>query len=221
MNTLKILLQFFLIAILPLPLLAQEHYSRVAIAYEVKKLHYENEPSDVPKGLALAYAHGFPLTQKAPLFIEAGAKLSWSHLVKNYRPWADDVVRMDYLDISLPVDLTYRFSLFNDNLRLAPSTGPSFRYNLIARQKISYYGASKDVKTEKINYLARHEAYPAAIFQFGWRVGVAVSHGPLSVGFNFTYDFTPFCEVMCSSYSTKHIGDNLSSTRTLFIGYEF
>lgn len=200
---------------------AQESYSRVSLAYEVMDFHYDDgyADDDTPKGLSFGYAHGFALSASKPLYIEAGAKLAWTHLVHNRRPLDVWVTRMDFLDMSLPVDLTYKFSLFSGNIGLVPSTGPNFRFNIIGRQKKSYYELSKGKETEKINFLARDEAYPAAIFQFGWRAGVAISHGPFSIGYNFTYDFTPYREVMISKYG--HLGDTKTAHHTLSVGYTF
>ena len=213
-------LLFSLLSLLPLSLHAQEHYSRAAIAYEVKVIHYVNEESDIPKGIALAYTHGFPLTQKAPLFIEAGAKLGWTHDVSNYRPDEALTVRRSFLDISLPVDLTYRFSLFNNNFCIAPSTGPNFRFNLVSKEKYTY-GWRKSRHSEKINLLSRDEAYPAAIFQFGWRLGLALSHGPFHICYNFTYDLTYYRDVMSLYCETVHFSENRTSTHPLAFGYTF
>lgn len=209
------------ILLVPASLFAQKSYSRVSIAYEVMAFHYDDgyAEDDIPKGLSLNYAHGFALSASKPLSIEAGAKMAWTHLVHNKRPLDVWVMRMDFVDISLPVDLTYKFSLFNDNIGLAPSTGPNFRFNVIGRQKTTFHELSKGREAEKFNFLARDEAYPAAIFQFGWRAGVAISHGPFSLGYNLTYDFTPYREVMIGSYG--HLGDTKTAHHSLSVGYTF
>lgn len=233
MKSAKIILSLILL-IAPAALSAQDAYSRFSIGYRATVVHHENTDSDIPKGISVAYAHGFPISSSKPMFIETGAALTWTHYIRCQEPdaWSRMTARMNFLDISIPVDFTYRFSLFNGGLGLAPSTGPSFRFNLLGHQKNSYKGryyvnreTEKMKKTERINLLARDEFDPASIFQFGWRAGLALSHGPFYLGYVFTYDFTPYCDVKHDGHSTSYnfceYGENKTASHTLSVGYTF
>lgn len=227
MNFAKV--SFFIALLLTtIELSAQETYSRVAIGFRSRVVHHENADSDIPKGISLDFAHGFPLSSSRPLFLEAGANLAWTHYVYSREPdaWSRLTARMNFLDVSIPVDFVCRFSLLNGKVLLAPSTGPNFRFNLIGKQKNSYKGAYYvNRKTEKINFLARDEFDPASIFQFGWRLGLALCSGPFYIGYAFTYDFTPYCDVRhdgpSSSYNFNDYGENKTAHHSLSVGYTF
>lgn len=219
---------FLLLSLYATELFAQENYSRVSIGYRVCAVHHENADSDVPKGISLEFARGFQLSNSRPLFVETGASLAWTHYVYSREPdaWSRLTARMNFLDISIPVDMVWRFSLLNGKIGIAPSTGPNFRFNLIGKQKNTYKGAYYvNRKTEKINFLARDEFDPASIFQFGWRIGFALSSGPFYLGYAYTYDFTPYCEVEhdghSSSYNFIDYGENKTAHHTLSVGYTF
>lgn len=199
---------------------AQDSYNKVTLGFESLHVTYDYDPTDVSKGLALGYAHGFFFSQRVPLFLEAGAKLAWTHSVSQKDEFVGySTTRLDFLNASIPVDFGYKFSLFNDNLCLAPFTGPNFRFNIIGRRQKTIGKEKKSYDSE--NFLSRDVRYPANIFQFGWRIGAMASHGRFSLGYAFTYDLTRYRDVMTANSFTAHFGEQKTASHSLTVGYTF
>ena len=201
---------------------AQESYNKVALGFESTHVTYDEDPTDVTRGISLGYAHGFGLSQNIPLFIETGAKLAWTHSVTHRNEsLLSSTEKVDFLNVSLPVDFGYKFGLFSDNLGLMLFTGPNFRFNVIGRRQMTIGEREKHYDSE--NFLKRDTDYAANIFQFGWRLGATVSHGPFSIGYALTYDFTDYRDVASvNPFShTKHFGEHKTASHSLAVGYTF
>lgn len=199
---------------------AQDSYNKVTLGFESLHTTYDFEPTDVSKGLSLGYAHGFFFSQRVPLFLETGAKLAWTHRVYQQEEFVGySTTRLDFLNAQIPVDFGYKFSLFNDNLCLAPFTGPNFKFNIIGRRQKTIGQEEKHYDSE--NFMSRDVRYPANVFQFGWRVGAVASHGRFSVGYAFTYDFTDYRDIMSANASTAHFGEQKTASHSLTVGYSF
>lgn len=199
----------------------QAYYTKASVAFETRHVTFEGgDPSEVAKGISLGYVKGFEFRPGGRLGMEAGARLAWAHKVDTERFWSHTTVRQDYLSVSLPVDLLFKFRLMEDKLVLAPFSGPNFKFNLIGRRKETVSGSKGD-ETHRFNYLDREALFPASIFQFGWRFGLNVCHGPFSVGYAFTYDFKPYIYANYSVGSHYCIGDARTASQTVSLGYTF
>ncbi len=199
---------------------AQYSYNKVTLGFESLHTTYDFDPTDVSKGLGLGYAHGFCFSQRVPLFLETGVKLAWTHSVSQKDEFSGySTTRLDFLSASIPVDFGYKFSFFNGNLSLAPFTGPNFKFNIIGRRQKTIGQEVKHYDSE--NFLRRDVRYPANIFQFGWRLGAMVSHGPFSLGYAFTYDVTNYRDVMSANSYTAHFGEQKTASHSLTLGYAF
>lgn len=72
-------------------------------------------------GLEAAYAHGFHLSQKHPMYIETGGRLA-------YR----GASYTDFLRLTVPVDFTWRFTVGRSgNFKISPYSGFNFGFNLL------------------------------------------------------------------------------------------
>lgn len=198
---------------------AQESYNKVALGFESLHVTYDEDPTDVTKGISLGYAHGFGLSANVPLFIETGARLAWTHSVTHRNEWPSSTEKFDFLSVSLPADFGYKFNFFSDNVGLMLFTGPNFRFNVIGRRQKTIGSDVKHYDSE--NFMKRDTDYAANVFQFGWRLGATVSHGPFSVGYALTYDFTNYRDVMAGNSFTKHFGEQKTASHSLTVGYTF
>lgn len=199
---------------------AQESYNRVTLAFESRHATYAHDPTGVTKGLSVGYVRGLSINESKPFFIEAGSKLQWTHAVSTSWPDEYDVTRWDFLSVAFPINATYQFCLFKDNFRLVPLTGPNFRFNLIGRRQ-EVIGEKENRTYNSSNLLARDIYSPAKIFQFGWNLGLYISHGRLSFCYMLTYDFTPYANTSLYDYGAIEGGTVKTASHSLAVAFSF
>lgn len=194
-------------------------YDRLSLGFEVQRMSFTFDFDDrFSKGVSLAYAHGFPLGQRTPLFLETGAKLAWTRKVDAIRAGDHRTERTDFIHFSVPFDLVCRIGLGND-WHIAPFTGPNFRFNLMAQSSTTY--GPDAYKKEKVNYLSRDILYPANVCQIGWRAGLGGGYGPFSLSYAITVDLSHFAMATGGNYGPGIGGDVRTATHTMSVGYSF
>lgn len=199
---------------------AQNGYNKLSLAFESRRATYESDPTDVTKGLSVSYMRGIHMLKTKPLLMEYGAKMAWTHSVRKEGWLSVSTIKTDFLTLSLPVNLTYKFRLFRGNLDLAPLTGPNFKFNLIGSSRSRADEEGEDLNWST-NYLSRDAYSPANIFQFGWNIGVMLSHGPFSLGYTLTYDFTPYADSLLEGHGKLGGGEIKIACHSLAVGYQF
>lgn len=108
----------------------------------------DNPTNLVCKGFGIGYLWGIPCSYHTPVFIEVGANASF--LFHKFVGVIDfDIDRSGNFDIyntadckyflmnaSMPLHVSYRFSLAQDKVQIKPYVGPKFRLNCIFMEKI-------------------------------------------------------------------------------------
>lgn len=144
-------------------------------------------------GFEVAYARGFHLSQKYPMFIETGGRLAYRGATET-----------NFLRLTVPVDFTWRFTVGRSgNFKISPYSGFTFNINLL--YDVFDQNQFKD-------------PYGGNRFQVGWEVGSKFNYKAFSWGIGFNVDFNPLV-----SYDSVWLGASNIYTSNLFIsaGYEF
>lgn len=190
-------------------------WNRLYISYTPSKLKVDARGADDldMKGFQIGYMRGFSVTQKLPLYIEAGAAFQ-------YRAYNEDE---DYsgvevsekattMSLNIPVHLLYRFNV-TDDFSIEPFFGFDFRFNLSGKLKVegSYGGYSI---SEDYNLFDKDEMDDALgadafkRFQAGWHIGVNLSYKPVYFGVHYGKDFNEINDDMKVATTYVTLGYN-------------
>lgn len=191
-------------------------WNRLYVSYNPSKLTMDIDGADDldMKGFTVGYLRGFSVTQKVPLYIEAGAAFQ-------YRNYSDDYSDYDYeesrkvnvMSLNIPVRLLYRFNV-TDDFSIEPFFGFDFRFNVSGKLKYEYsYGGEtesedfnlfdKDEVNEVIDYGDEIDAFKR--FQAGWHVGVNLSYKPVYFGVHYGKDFNEIHDDLKMKVATTYI----------------
>lgn len=128
-------------------------WNRVFIEYNPSKITTDiDEADDLDfKGFSIGYMRGISVTQKLPLYVEAGVAFQ-------YRTYKEDIENSyyDYTEkintasLNIPVHLLYRFNVTND-FAIEPFVGLDFRFNISGKYKIEADGESEDLNLFDLN----------------------------------------------------------------------
>lgn len=197
---------------------AQSH-RRFSLSFESQRAKFDmSEGSIITRGMSLGFTRAVALSRRMPLGLDLTGKLAWTHGVDKA---TYTTTRTDFLSAQFPVSLTWRFSLFNGNLGVAPFIGPSFRFNLIGSMR-SLVDLPQERTRTSINLLSRERRTPAKIFQFGMNMGGGIFVHNFYFGYMFQPNFTPYIEDARGTYHVKYEeGDLKSRSHTVTLAYVF
>ena len=173
-------------------------WTRIELSFDAQKLKGEDGGSEFeiidPKGASFAFMKGISLTNKLPIFLDLGGRLSWTHKKDESH---DGDMKWTFMNIAVPVNAAYKLAFASSpNVTIVPFFGPNFKFNFYARKKWD----GNDGHESKSNLLKEEEG-DAKIFQFGLNLGVGVNLRSFYVGYNFQPDLSPFQKE--GSYKTK------------------
>ncbi len=172
------------------------------------KIDGKREESMTLKGLDINYMRGISLTQKFPLYLEVGGRLTYETLKSTNKDggnnWSEkETERFNLLSLSVPVNVTYKYT-FSNGFYLAPFVGIHFRLNLMANDKWEYeetYYGETEKEDGKMSFFKADEEDEDAYFdedmdvckrfQFGGQVGLNFGYKALNIGLGYYFD-TPF-----------------------------
>lgn len=187
------------------------------------------------KGLDLNYLHGISLTQRIPLFLEVGGRLTFDTYkheeTEREKGYYKEVYkdRLNLLALSVPVNVTYKYA-FSNGMYIAPFAGIHFRLNLLANDKWDYeqnfegsYADRYDDESESgtVSFFKADDEDDEAYFdededtfkrfQFGGQIGVNLGYKAFNLGFAYYFD-TPLYN---NDFKIKNGGISLT------VGYNF
>lgn len=191
-------------------------WNRLYVSYNPSKLKTDVDGVDDldMKGFTVGYLRGFSVTQKVPLYIEAGAAFQYRSYSDDYDDYGYDVSeKVKVMSLNIPVHLLYRFNV-TDDFSIEPFFGFDFRFNLSGKLKYeASYGGQTD--SEDYNLFDKDEMNDALgmdafkRFQAGWHIGVNLSYKPVYFGVHYGKDF-------------NEINDHVKvSTTYVTLGYNF
>ena len=152
-------------------------------------------------GLSLGYSHAFGLSQKLPLFLEAGLGLQYSFYSEEYTEYTsgDDKLKFNMFSAKVPVNLIYKFDLHNSNISLMPFLGAKLRFNFSAKQKLEIaedpYEEDRGGESYELNLFDKEDMGSDKAtwkrFQIGWQIGLKARFADkFLVGVSYSNDFS-------------------------------
>lgn len=146
-------------------------YNQISLSFMSTTLNVDGYSTQASEGAAMEYKHGFSISSTIPLYVEAGAQLSF------FPGKVDDDVldgKLNLFRINVPVSVAYKFTLpKNNSFWIKPYAGLDFIGNCMYKEDAWHW--DKD--------------YTKAI-QGGWHIGVNVGYQSINLGVKYARDFT-------------------------------
>ena len=190
--------------------MTMEDYNRLSVSFaaEVGKSDLALGQDETGKGVSFGYAHGKNIVNgDFPLYLEYGFDATWLHFndtdesedygyYGNYKEKHE--VKLNLVSVSIPLNLTYIFSLADGKYEFAPFAGLNFKFHVIGRGKDEFtkeYSNSRyddESGTNKYNIFDEDDmgGTSAKRFQIGMNLGFNIYKGRFSFGYRFQPDFT-------------------------------
>lgn len=222
-------------------------WQRVTVSFNPTKISYDYDDADPMKmtGFSVGYAKGFSIAKQVPLFLEAGINAQFAFKKLDREDLEDtgfdapstggsneyDIeTKFTTMNLNIPVNLAYKFSLNNGKTSLVPYAGINFKFNIIAKKKLSLVDADDylDNKNwseddfwddwedndsnpkQSSNMFDKDEAGGKdnqwKRFQMGWQIGLGLYHNQYYVGVGYTKDFTELCKKTKVGYANISVG---------------
>lgn len=227
---------------------SNDGWSTIWVQWNPSKMKVDKKGADDQSftGLSFGYSQAIGITPSLPLFVEAGLGVQYSFYTKKLAEEVADELGMDEEDllevmdpkqklnmfsVKVPVNLTYKFSIPNSSISIAPYLGLTMRYNLSAKGKSQYNLTSsaetylrsqgwskKDIEEtfgdKELNLFDKKDMGSEKAtwkrFQLGWQIGLnARFSDTFLVGVSYGTDFSEIAE------KTK------ISTTSITLGYTF
>lgn len=172
-------------------------WSRIYVSYlpSKMKLDYDDADDFKFKGFQVGWLKGFGLTQRLPLYMEAGAAIQYrSYKDEESDSYYDFSQKCNLLSLNIPVNLLYRFNI-KDDFSISPYFGLDFRINLLGKNK---YEETYDGDTDSwdVNLFddddMDNEAWKR--FQAGWHIGVGFDYRIIHIAIEYGTDFNEIAE---------------------------
>ena len=172
-------------------------WSRIYVSYlpSKMKLDYDDADDMKFKGFQVGWLKGFGLTQRLPLYMEAGAAIQYrSYKDEESDSYYDFSQKCNLLSLNIPVNLLYRFNI-KDDFSISPYFGLDFRINLLGKIK---YEETYDGDTDSwdVNLFddddMDNEAWKR--FQAGWHIGVGFDYRIIHIAVEYGTDFNEIAE---------------------------
>ena len=172
-------------------------WSRIYVSYlpSKMKLDYDDADDMKFKGFQVGWLKGFGLTQRLPLYMEAGAAIQYrSYKDEESDSYYDFSQKCNLLSLNIPVNLLYRFNI-KDDFSISPYFGLDFRINLLGKNK---YEETYDGDTDSwdVNLFddddMDNEAWKR--FQAGWHIGVGFDYRIIHIAVEYGTDFNEIAE---------------------------
>lgn len=202
-NTMKRLVLMIIGAALTLSGMAQSKgqivkdtkgYNTLSVGYSgmrsiTKDEYYTQRENTLANGVELNYMKGISVCKKQPLFVEAGARLSYNTDSEKDMLNATHIkMRCNFLALTIPVNLTYRLKLSN-GIMIAPLAGVHLRTNIVGQLNSKEYNVAFSWKGD-IDLFDKQDmgGYAYNRVQGGGQVGVNLAWKQICVGVTGYFD---------------------------------
>lgn len=166
--------------------------------------------STTAHGFKAGYVHGFHLSKKWPMFIEAGANLQFNRksvdvLYYDGNDYYTSDAPISILRLNIPVAFTWRFAVGSKKLwKISPYTGLNFGINLLYK-----------IDGNNMFDYDSTDLYSNNRFQFGLIEGVNFTYKCWNFGLNYVIDLMPLEKSKVLDIN------NYTGTFAIGVGYEF
>lgn len=199
-------------------------YTRIYAEYNPTTFEVDvrKKPEVDLTGFSVGVLRGISISKKYPLFLEVGGRLTYAFSTKGmddleelrgvleshysnflqYQMHNEEVVdasvKLSYVGLTIPVNLTYRYELPNSQVAISPLLGLALRANIIAKAEAEmstkghdpytgYYN-SHEYSTD-VNFFDKYdigENFRFRRVELGWQIGATVSvHNKYSIGLRY------------------------------------
>ena len=142
-------------------------------------------------GFSVKFVHGWALSKRYPLYIDAGLRLNMNfysktlEVDKNYKYDYKSTVSSKMMSLSVPINISYRLGI-SDGISIQPYTGINFKVNVLGdiTSTVEYDG---EKESETRSWF--EEDYGAKRFQMGWQIGLGVNFQKFYLGLEYGIDF--------------------------------
>lgn len=208
---------------------ASKNYSRLSISYNSLSFDKDFKDVDGISGLSLAWTKGISISQTTPLFVETGLGVTYAwgseeESESDYGITATEEVKHSFLNLTVPVNLVYKYEIPNSGVTLAPYVGIYLRGNILAKTEDEYtvsgqgYNDSDSEETNWFDAIDDNEpGYGANRFSIGWNIGVGVEWSKLYVGIAYGSDFNKYVDIDESGVKANTKISTFSAT----VGFNF
>jgi len=162
----------------------EDIFSRVVLSYSpITRVMEKGTDKTKYNMLALGWVVDKAVA-RFPLYIEFGFGANW-YFAQDKEDGLTS--KFNLVSLSIPVNISYRLSLCNGKMHLAPYAGIYFRGNLFGQDKYEYDGDSE--KADLFSKDDMGEDYVWKRFQMGWQGGLAFDFNKFFCHVGYTYDF--------------------------------
>lgn len=175
------------------------------------------------KGLDINYLHGFSMTDRFPLYLEVGGRLTVNHYKESENDYDDEnnyyeaEAKTNIMALSIPVNATYKHT-FSNGIYIAPFVGLHLRFNMLGKLKLKEKSVSRghiefdDDDSYNLFKDGEVDEEDCKRVQFGGQFGVNFGYKAWNLSFAYYLD-TPFYKD--SDFKLK------SRDLSLTVGYNF
>lgn len=170
-----------------------EDYNRIGVDFNSWNMSPKGGDGTSFSGVGVNYIHGFSVSSDMPIFVETGAKFMAAFK-------SEDGVKGTYGNISVPVNIAYKFTFDNPDLSVVPYTGINFKLNLIGK-----YTFDDEYDAEDIDWYSDADFKR---FQMGWHIGAGLNYKQFYVGLGWGIDFIKIADETNTSNFNIGVGYN-------------
>lgn len=191
-------------------------YNPITFAIDVKGA------SDVDlTGFSFGVLHGIAVSQSIPLFVEVGGRLTYAFDSDNTDVvdlGDDGTIKLNYLGMTVPVNLVYNFSIPNSQVSIAPMFGLTLRANIVAKAKAeveyedcSGYHCTTKTESKTFDFFDKDDVgkdWQFSRVQLGWQIGANVNINKFSLGLRYGSEFDDIAKKMSTKQWALQVGVN-------------
>ncbi|MCF0158742.1 MAG: outer membrane beta-barrel protein [Veillonella sp.] len=142
-------------------------------------------------GFSVKYVHGWALSKRFPLYIDAGLRLNMNFYGETLDEddFNKESISSKMLSLSVPINVSYRLRI-TDGIDIQPYTGINLKVNVLGDITYTYEGQYHyDYYKESETKSWFDEEYGAKRFQMGWQIGLGVNFKKFYLGLEYGLDF--------------------------------
>ena len=163
---------------------------------------YDGSAFQTLNGFTFGYLRGINLAKSLPLYLEVGGQINYSFDLSIEDEYTTN---LSYMNLSVPVNVSYRIKFGNSNISFQPYTGFYLKANLLGQYSV----LDNDGDYDSISFFDKDEVNEDIVYnriQVGWQAGVGFNFNKFYVGLKYGVDFNGLADVISTSNFAATIG---------------
>lgn len=193
-------------------------YNRLYVSYNPQIFDLATLDDLNLTGFTAGYTHGISVSSNWPVFVELGARLSYSfkneditgsNYFTDYTNKKIGQEKYRYMNVAIPVSMAYKLTMPNGKLSITPYLGLTFKYNIKGTIKNDYY-EEYNIENTETDLFDEDDMGDNKYdrFQVGWQIGAGLSYNAFYVGLHYGSDFGHIGTAVSTSNWGVSIGAN-------------